>query len=586
MLTMKEQLTEWIEQSLSHLKTQGILPENLCYPAQLVERSNHANHGDFSSNIALVLAKLVKKHPIVLAKAIEGSQELPAVVDKIEIAPPGFINFFIKKTAFCGIIQTILNEKERFGTSLKGANDRILLEFVSANPTGPLHVGHGRGAAYGASLANLLKAVGCQVHCEYYINDAGRQMDILATSIWLRYLELNGQTFPFPVNAYRGEYVIEIAKMLQKTHPKTLNRDSQTLFTDIPSSEETPEAHLDSLIQNAKKMLGQDYAIPHQLGLQCLLEDIQADLTEFGIQFDTWFSEKTLQQKGVLDKVLERLQHSGYLYEQDGALWFRSSSLGDEKDRVIRKENGEYTYFATDIAYHLNKIERGFNRLIDVLGADHHGYVARIQASLTALGYSKDIFIALLVQFAILYRGRERVQMSSRSGSFVTLRALRNEVGNDAARFFYVMRKCDQHLDFDLELARSTSHENPVYYIQYAHARVCSLERKLQEQNIFFDWTRVGSSLHLLQEPAEETLLQTLARYPEVIESSAFLYQPHWLAHYLQELAGYFHAYYNAHKVLVEDVPLRDARLALCFVVRQVIANGLCLLGVSAPTAM
>lgn len=590
---MKSQIAQLVEDALKNLQAKGFLPQDFSWPKVHVELARGKGHGDFSTNIALVLAKAVNQSPLALANAIQSMISLSTTFEKIEVASPGFINFFIKSTAFYSVIQTILEQKGRFGTSRKGEKEKVLLEFVSANPTGPLHVGHGRGAAYGASLANLLEAVGCFVHREYYVNDAGRQMDILATSIWLRYLELCGVVFPFPQNAYRGAYVIDMAKTLLAKQKRSLVREPAEIFKNVPADEHPDEnkggdkeAHIDALIHNAKTLLGKDYSIPHQLGLDTLLSDIKADLSEFNVYFDTWFSEKTLQQQGIFLHVIERLQQSGYLHEQDGALWFRSSGLGDEKDRVIRKENGEYTYFATDIAYHLNKAERGFNRLIDILGADHHGYVARIQASLEALGYPKDILTVLLVQFAILYRGKERVQMSSRSGSFVTLRELRKEVGNDAARFFYVLRRCDQHLDFDLELAKSTSTENPVYYIQYAYARVCSVERKLHEQGLAFDSETAFSHLSLLQAEAEEKILQTLARYPEMVEVSAFLYQPHLLAHYLQELAGHFHAYYNAHKVLEEDPRRRNARLALSFAVRQVIYNGLSLLGVSAPEIM
>ena len=472
------------------------------------------------------------------------------------------------------------------------------VEFVSANPTGPLHVGHGRGAAFGATVANLLDAIGYQVHREYYVNDAGRQMNILATSIWLRYLEHCGEKFRFPSNGYRGDYVRDIAARLYAERGGAYIVAAAQIFRNLPQDEVRDEdgaiviagdkeAHIDALVERAQKLLGDHhYRYIFERGLNTILDDIRDDLREFGVVYDEWYSERTLAECGAVNKTINRLRDSGYVYEQDGALWFRSSAFGDEKDRVVERENGQTTYFASDIAYHLDKFERGFDWVIDVWGADHHGYVPRVKAALQAMGENPDKLDVLLVQFAILYRNGERVQMSTRSGEFVTLRELRQEVGNDAARFFYVMRKSEQHLDFDLDLAKSQSRDNPVYYIQYVHARVSSVLRQLREKGLPRDEGRGRASLALLTESHEEVLLMTLSRYPEVVEIAALAHEPHQLAHYLRELATAFHAYYNEHRVLVPDDALRDARLNLSLATRQVIKNGLKLLGVSAPEVM
>ncbi|HHW78705.1 MAG TPA: arginine--tRNA ligase, partial [Xanthomonadaceae bacterium] len=425
-----------------------------------------------------------------------------------------------------------------------------------------------------------------------------RQMNILATSIWLRYLEHCGERLRFPSNGYRGAYVREIAVQLYAQHGGTYMLPAARLFQDLPPDEirdeagklvvsGDKEAHIDALVERAKRLLGDHrYLYIFELGLNTILDDIRDDLREFGVVYDEWYSELALAERSAVNKTLNRLRDAGHAYERDGALWFRSSAFGDEKDRVLERENGQTTYFASDIAYHLEKFERGFDRVIDVWGADHHGYVPRIKGGLRALGLDPDRLDVLLVQFAILYRNGERVQMSTRSGEFVTLRELRREVGNDAARFFYVMRKSEQHLDFDLDLAKSQSRDNPVYYIQYAHARVCSVLRQLREKGLSRDEARGRAWLALLTEPHEEGLLVALSRYPEVVETAALTHEPHQLAHYLRELANAFHTYYNEHRVLTPDDALRDARLNLSLATRQIIRNGLALLGVSAPEVM
>jgi arginyl-tRNA synthetase len=464
------------------------------------------------------------------------------------------------------------------------------VEFVSANTTGPLHVGHGRGAAYGAAVANLLEAAGFGVHREYYVNDAGRQMDILAASVWLRYLEALGESFAFPINGYKGGYVRDIAASLRQIHGDKLHRPAAEVMAGLPADEPAggdKEEHIDAIIERAKILLGAaDYRTVFDAGLNLVLSDIREDLQEFGVTYDEWYSERSLTESGAVTRALERLKTSGHAYEQNGALWFRATDFGDEKDRVLVRDNGQTTYFASDIAYHMDKLERGFERVIDVWGADHHGYVPRVKAALQAMGDDPTKLDVLLVQFAILYKGGERMQMSTRSGEFVTLRELRGEVGNDAARFFYVTRKCEQHMDFDLDLAKSQSADNPVYYIQYAHARVCSVLRQLDEKGLHRDVQRGNDHLHLLHEEHEQKLMVSLSRYPEVVEAAALNHEPHLIAHYLRELAYEFHTYYNSHQFLVETDALRDARLNLILATRQVIRNGLALLGVSAPESM
>jgi len=453
-----------------------------------------------------------------------------------------------------------------------------------------LHVGHGRGAAYGGVVANLLAAVGYAVQREYYVNDAGRQMDILAVSIWLRYLEECGERLPFPGNGYRGEYVRDIAWELHKEAGDRYRCPADRVMAGLPPDEPDggdKEEHIDALISRAQILLGTEhYQTIAQSGCDHILGDIREDLGEFGLHFDEWFSERILMEAGAVESALGKLREAGHLYEKEGALWFASSALGDEKDRVVRRENGQTTYFASDIAYHMNKLARGFERIIDIWGADHHGYVPRLQAAMQAMGEDPSKLEVLLVQFAVLYRGKEKISMSTRAGEFVTLRQLRNEVGKDAARFFYVMRRAEQHMDFDLKLACSQSNDNPVYYVQYAHARVCSVLRQLDEKGFERNLTQGMEQLERLVEPHELALIGTLSRYPEIVERAALQREPHQLTQYLRELANDFHTYYNAHQFLVDDDALRNARLNLICAVRQVIANGLSLLDVSAPESM
>lgn len=588
---MKEHLQQLLREAIQALQQTDQLAKDLLAYQVRIERARDQKHGDYASNVALGLAKQADKSPRDLAeKLIEHMPDSP-YIDKVEIAGPGFINFFIHQEAHQAIVPEILDKKEEFGRLNIGEGTSVHLEFVSANPTGPLHVGHGRGAAYGSACANVLKAAGYHVHREYYVNDAGRQMNILAVSVWLRYLELLGEKIIFPKNGYRGDYVIEIAKKLQQQYAEQFKQPADKIFSDLPLDEQEDqsgdkEAHIDGLIDRAKTLLGDNFAVVHQFGTDDILNDIREDLAEFGVEFDEWFSEKSLMDSGAIDKALEQLKKDGYIYEKEGAVWFTSMQFGDEKDRVLIRENGATTYFASDVAYHWNKLARGYERIIDVLGADHHGYVPRVKAAMQALGLNADALHVPLVQFAVLYRGSEKVQMSTRSGKFVTLRELREEVGRDAARFFYVMRKAEQHLDFDLELAKSKTNENPVYYIQYAHARICSVFRQLKEQNLTFDQSMGLDSLEKLETSYEKTLMTELAKYPEVVTTAAIKLEPHQIANYLKDLATAFHAFYNAEKFIIEDDALRNARLSLIAATRQVFQNGLNLLNVSAPEEM
>ncbi len=565
------------------LKRDGVLAPD----QQVAVRFEHARqkqHGDFATNVALSLGKACRQTPRELAQLIIDALPAAPEIAKVEIAGPGFINVFLAAASQFNIVGTIRDAGNEYGRSNLGAGQKVIIEFVSANPTGPLHVGHGRGAAFGDSMARLLTATGFEVTKEYYVNDAGRQMDILAISVWLRYLELCGEQVTFPENAYQGDYIFDIAATVHREHGDRYRRPSDKLRTEIDDPD--LESQLDALIQRAKILLGHEgYRYVLGVGLDALTADIRGDLEQFNVKFERWFSERSLLDDQRVDNAIQALARSGYVFERDRALWFRSTAFGDEKDRVVVRESGAPTYFASDIAYHLNKLERGFDRLIDVWGADHHGYLPRMKAALQAMEYDPDRLVVLLVQFAALYRGGEKVSMSTRAGEFVTLRELRREVGADAARFFYVQRKSEQHMDFDLDLAKSQSNENPVYYVQYAHARICSVFRQAAEKNI--DTSDLGGAdLSLLGESHEIALVNTLSRFPEVVENAAANYEPHRLAYFLRNLANDFHTYYNAHNFLGVAPGLRRTRLALIDATRQVLTIGLELIGVSAPDKM
>ena len=585
---MKQLVASLIAQSIDNLKQAGTFDADLQANIQ-VENTRDKQHGDLASNVALTLAKAARRNPREIAQLICDNLPTAAEVTKTDIAGPGFINFFISQDATAAVINKIIEQGDTFGQCQVGNNQSVQVEFVSANPTGPLHVGHGRGAAYGASLSNLLSAAGFKVQREYYVNDAGRQMNILAASVWLRYLALAGIEITFPSNGYQGSYVKDIATELKTRVGDSLEHSAEAVTQGLPADapEGDKEAHIDAIIDRARELLGPDnYEVVFAAGLDSIRDDIKDDLEEFDVSYDEWFSERSLSHNDQIEKAIKKLQDNDHIYEQEGALWFRSTAFGDDKDRVVKRDNGQTTYFASDIAYHLNKFERGFDTVINIWGADHHGYITRVKAALTAMGIDAERLVVKLVQFAILYRGSERVQMSTRSGSFVTLRELRDEVGKDASRFFYVTRKAEQHMDFDLELAKSESKDNPVYYIQYAHARICSMIAKLATEDMAWDKSLGLANLERLDQDAEIALMQQLELYPEIIAHAAVAYEPHQIAHYLKDLASNFHTYYNAHRMKIEDVELRNARLTLSTATRQVLANGLQILGVDAPEKM
>ena len=583
---VKSQLTALLQQALN-----SVAP-SASETAIHLERPRDPTHGDFATNLAMQLAKALKKNPREIAQQLLNELPVSVLVSKAEIAGAGFINFTLDATAKTNAVRSVLVEGENYGRLTVGGWQKVQVEYVSANPTGPLHVGHGRGAAYGASLANLLTFAGWDVTREYYVNDAGRQMDILGLSTWLRYLEQNGIAVPFLPNAYQGDYVRDMAKQMTAAHGQKYVRPAEAVLANTPGLPDASRAddeakrqrdqHLDALIANAKELLGPDWTYVHQHALSEQLADCRDDLEEFGVHFDVWFSEKALFDTGLVARCVDLLEKKGHLYVQNGARWFRSTTFGDEKDRVVQRENGLYTYFASDIAYHLNKFERGFDKVINIWGADHHGYISRVTGAITALDLDAAKLQVALVQFAVLYRNGQKASMSTRSGEFVTLRELRREVGNDACRFFYALRKSDQHLDFDLDLAKSQTNENPVYYIQYAHARICSVMNQWNGdlENL------ADADLAPLVNPRELAIANKLAEFRDVIDNAARELAPHLIAFYLKDLAGEFHGWYNAERMLVDDAVLRDARVALAAAVRQTIRNGLTILGVSCPESM
>jgi arginyl-tRNA synthetase len=554
---MKKLLQEHLRKCLETCRDDGSLASEH-FPEALIEVPSHAEHGDFASNIAMLLAKAEKKPPRQIAETLASRLRSDTdLFERVEIAGPGFINFFINRDLWRKTLETICAFGDKYGRGTTGGGKRVQVEFVSANPTGPLHIGHGRGAATGDAIASILSAAGFDVVREYYINDAGNQMDTLGRSVYLRYRELLGDSVDFPQNCYQGDYVKDIARdLITKYGSKYLEISEEEAISFFA-----------------------------KIGGNSILKGIQQDLADFGVVHDTWFSEQSLFDSGKVEDAIAYLRDKGFLYENEGALWFKTTEFGDDKDRVVVRGNGVTTYFASDIAYHREKYQQGFDLVVDVWGADHHGYVPRLKGVVQGLGRNPDDLKIVLVQLVALLRNGVPVAMSTRSGEFVTLKEVVDEVGRDAARFFFLMRRSDSQLDFDLELAKRHSADNPVYYVQYAHARICSIFDNAREKGVALPDTS-HIVLSKLDTPEELSLIKALAAFPDVVEGSALHFEPHRIPFYLQELAGLFHSFYNKNRVIGEDPELSAARLLLLKCTAQTLKNGLILLGVSAPERM
>ena len=551
-----------------------------------LQENNDKKHGDLASNIALILAKPLKKNPQEIANSIRDSFITDEEITKIEVAGPGFINFFLSTKTHSEVLNEISAKKELFGKS-ETKNQNVLIEYVSSNPTGPLHVGHGRGAAFGSVLGALLKEAGFKVDEEYYVNDFGRQMNILAASLWLRYAQLLNESITMIENGYQGEYLISIAEKLKEDHSDKFYRNYDSIIELLKTEIQDDEIFTDSVVVAIQSALENDFNFLRDFALQAILELIKRDLLDFGVEHNFWFSESSLydikeNQASQVDLAIEDLKSRGFVYEKEDALWFKSSEFGDDKDRVLKRGNGEYTYFASDVAYHSKKYDRGYDRVINIWGSDHHGYTPRVQAAMEATNRDPEKLEIVYIQFANLLRAGKKVTMSTRSGEFITLRELMDEVTTEAARFFYINRKADQHLDFDLDLAKDQSKDNPLYYIQYAHARICSVLKKSNAQ--IMDLER--ADLTLLDTEKEIEIQKTLNQYPALIERAAKSSEPHLLCYYLKDLSGLFHSYYNSEKFIIEDKKLMASRLFLLKGVKQVLANGLSILGIKAPEEM
>ena len=589
---MKEELKKSLHQALKSLGKEHNI--NLSETKIEVKENKEKKFGDFSSNLALTLSKILSKPSRDIAEMLLNELGEKDFIDRMEIAGPGFINFFLSHASRTEILKTINKEKEKFGfsTKKKAEKESVLIEYVSSNPTGPLHVGHGRGAAFGSVLASILKAIGHQVDEEYYVNDQGRQTEILSLSVWLRYLEIFNQVSLFPNNCYQGAYIESLAKDLKKNKDKKYcienkigKEVSQLLSLDLTEEE------LDSLIAKSKKVLKKGFEEIKTFALESILQNIEGDLKAFGVEHNKWFKESSMFRSSktsvsLISEALDSLESKKRVYEKDGALWFKSTDFGDEKDRVVKRENGATTYFASDIAYHANKFDRGYSKIINVWGADHHGYLPRVRAAMSALGEDTDKFEVIFIQFANLVRGGKKLSMSTRAGEFISLNELIEEVTSEAARFFFINRKGNQHLDFDLDLAKEESKDNPLYYIQYAHARICSVFDKLKENKKSYKESIALESLDQLESDQEVEIQQLLSQFPDVVNRSAENYEPHLLCYYLRNLAGAFHSYYNNERILVEEEKTLQAKLFLISAVRQVLFNGLKILSISAPESM
>ena len=553
-----------------------------------LQENKDKEHGDYASNIAMMLAKDLSENPKNLAEQISKDFPLDDDILKVEVAGPGFINFFVSEATHAEILKNIDSEKGKYGHS-KEKRGKVLIEYVSSNPTGPLHVGHGRGAVFGSVLASLLKAAGHEVDEEYYVNDYGRQMSILSVSVWLRYLQNSSKNISMSALGYQGDYIKLIAQELFKENKDKYllsDNDHDNILPILELQED--EKDIDSLISFMQKTLGEGFSEIRSFALDNMLNIIKSDLINFGVKHNLWFFESSLyiEEKGKpskVDKGISDLSSNDFVYEKDSAIWFKSSKLKDDKDRVLQRSNGDHTYFSSDVAYHLDKYNRSYDRIINIWGSDHHGYLPRVKAAMEASGRDTNKLEVVFIQFANLVRNGEKISMSTRSGDFITLNELMNEVTPEAARFFYINRKADQHLEFDLELAKEQSKDNPLYYIQYAHARICSVFNKVKYD---LEENHKNVNLSLLNTEKEIEIQKHLASFPSLIEKAAKSNDPHLICYYLKDLASLFHSYYNSEKFIIEDSSLMISRMFLLKGVKQVIFNGLEILGVSSPEAM
>ena len=555
-----------------------------------IQENKEKSHGDYASNLAMVVAKDLSQTPREVAEKICSLLPSEEWIEKVNIAGPGFINFYLKKDTHNEILLLIEESGKDFGRNNSGNGDRVLIEYVSSNPTGPLHVGHGRGAAFGSVLSELLRCAGYKVDEEYYVNDHGRQMNILTISIWLRYLYQNGQELKFSKKGYQGVYVEQLAKQLAGEEGTKYNlKENESDLLELLETQETEE-DLDRLIGWGKLFLKENFEEIREFSLREIMGSIKEDLKLFGVNHNLWFNESSMYSNNIdlpdIDKSIKLLYESGFLYEKEEALWFKSTEFGDDKDRVVKRANSDNTYFASDISYHLDKYDRGYDRIINVWGADHHGYLPRVSAAMEALGKSRDKLEVVFIQFANLLRNGEKVSMSTRGGEFIPLIELIEEVSSEAARFFYINRKADQHLDFDLDLAKSQTKDNPLYYIQYAHARICGVFETLKKEGMKLNQELGLDNLNLLNLDKEIEIQKMLLQYPEVISRAAENSEPHLICYYLKDLSGLFHSYYNSERFLVEDEKLMNSRLFLLKGTKQVISNGLEILGIGAPESM
>ena len=587
---MKELLVKLLNNALKNLeKIENI---DLAKIKVEIKKNKQKDHGDYSTNLAMIIAKKLSKPPLEVAELLVKETIKEKSIQQIKIAEPGFINFFIQEDSYLEILKKINKEKENFGKIKPGSKEKILIEYVSSNPTGPLHVGHGRGAAFGSVLSNILRARGFCVDEEYYVNDRGRQTEILALSVWVRYVQIFENQIPFPKGCYQGNYIYEIAKEVHDLYgEKYILKNNLLIELSQALTDKNQEEDLDLLINLIRAKLKKKFLELSEFSLKFILEGIKEDLNCFGVKQNLWFKEtslfsKTRKDPSLMDKSMSKLEEGGFIYEKEGASWFRSSDFKDDKDRVVRRGNSQTTYFASDIAYHLNKYQRGYKKIINIWGADHHGYLPRVSAAIKALGEDVKKLDVVFIQFANLLREGEKISMSTRGGEFVTLKELMEEVTPEAARFFFINRKGEQHLDFDLDLAKKQNQENPLYYIQYAHARICSLFQKLNVEKKSYKERIAIENLNNLNDGLEIEMMKILSQYSEVIAKSAKNYEPHLICYYLRELASSFHSYYNNQKILVENQRELQPKLFMLFAIRQVIFNGLTILGISSPTSM